>query len=217
MHYSEGEWSQNTISNKDEHNYGIRYPSIVVMDDQIHIILAMCNLSEIGNWSLYHYSSIDNTWNGEKIAQFLIDQDLGPFYMDIYNHDIHLTYGGMLNGEINTFHIKYVSNLHKWLRPQGDKSLPNTKVEYMDEDNSSHAQKGEPDLFNQVQALTIKAETAYKTHISITRESDELRRRCMESKRQWELILEELNEFKISSSKLKRGNILGNLLKSILQ
>lgn len=206
MNFRDNKWSRHVLSKWDANKHSIRYPSTLVLDYKVHIIFAMANTPAQKNWSLYHYYLYDEGWGHEKITEFSIDGELGPFYTDVYNKDIHLTYGGILNEQVHTYHAKYQDGLEQWLKPHthddyGEELVPNQ----------------EPLLSEQVEDLVERAEKAFKDHISITRESDELRRRCMESKRQWELILEELNEFKIASSKLRKKSILGNLLRSILQ
>ncbi|HZJ82980.1 MAG TPA: hypothetical protein VFD57_04130 [Clostridia bacterium] len=219
MGYIGGQWSRHSLPKWDPCKYSIRYPSIVVLDNKIHIILAIANLSNKGHWCLYHYCWNDNAWEHGKVAQFETDQDLSPFYMDIYNNDIHLTYGGLLDQQIKTFHIKYQSNLNKWLRPNDHKTkLPNETIPYIEENDekTTNSQTLESDISQHMGYLSSKVENAYKEQISIVREADELRRRSMESKRQWELIIEELDELKIPKKKLKKKNTIGSFFKAIL-
>ena len=61
-----------------------------------------------------------------------------------------------------------------------------------------------------------KAQAVYREHITIAREADELRRRSMETKRRWELILEELEDFRIRIKKSQNKNPLIRIFQSIL-
>ncbi len=206
IHYDGKDWSKHVLSEYDSRKYEIRYPNIIKLDNRIHIIFAIGSTSNMENWSLCHYCWNHKEWTYQEIVKFTKAEDFIPFHYDIHDRDIHLTYHGISGNAPKQFQIIYSHELHKW-SASPDSPLDGTAAPYS---------KDESDLLEQILDWGSKAKSAYQNHLSIVREVDELHRRSMESKRQWELILDELEHLKADIHKLQKKNPLKSFFKSML-
>lgn len=207
LHYDGSHWSKHVLSQYDTKKYDIRYPTIIELDHRIHIIFAIGDIHHAGDWSLCHYCWDGGQWVHRKIAKFTINQDIRPFRYDLHHHDIHLAYHGISGDELKLFHIRYHHDLQKWLTSPDNPSI---------DSSITLSPKSESEVLEHILDWTNKAEVAYQDHLSIVREVDELHRRSMESKRQWELTLDELEQFKAGISKLRKKSPLKSFFESIL-
>lgn len=207
IHYNGNHWSNHVLCEYDAIKYEIRYPTVFELDSRIHVIFAIASTKNVANWSLLHYCWYGDKWINNRIAKFTINQDLDPFSYSIDNKDIHLSYYGISGDSLKLFHVRYHHDLQKWLASPDNPS----------EDSSiTFSPQNELAIFERIINWTNKVEIAYQNHLSIVREVDELHRRTMESKRQWEITLDEFEKFKTDTSKLKGKNPLKNFFESIL-
>lgn len=207
MHYDDKGWSEQKLSEYNVKEYDIRYPAVIALDNRIHIIFAVGDPWEAEIWSLYHYCWDGKLWVHQRISEFIDDWESAPYSYRIYDNSIHLSYREVSGSISKVLHVKYHTDLQKWL------ALPNNPYAGADiGDNSSP----EPSIYEDALEWINKAQAVYRDHLSIARETDELHRRSMETKRRWELILEELDDFKIKIRKMQNKGPLKRLFGSML-
>ncbi|NLJ66938.1 MAG: hypothetical protein GX340_06455 [Clostridiales bacterium] len=206
MHFDGDTWSEQVLGEYNIKEYDIRYPAILVLENKIHILFVFGNPWDTDIWTLYHYCWDGENWIHQRISDFTGDPEPTPYSYKVYDRDIHLSYRENSEGIYRVLHMKYHTDLQKWLR-LSDEPI----VEYKPLNSPM-----ELNMYEYVLEWINKAQAVYREHITIAREADELRRRSMETKRRWELILEELEDFRIRIKKSQNKNPLKRIFQSIL-
>lgn len=207
MHFDGNMWSEQGLGEYNIKEYDIRYPAILVLDNKIHIIFALGNPWETEIWTLYHYCWDGQNWVHNRISDYTGNPEPTPYSYKIYGKDIYLSYRENFEGKSRVLHMKYHSDLQKWLM-LSDVPIVNNDI--------SPNPPEELSIYEHALEWINKAQAVYRDHLVLAREADELHRRSMETKRQWELILEDLEDFKVKIKKSQNKNPLIRIFESIL-
>jgi len=118
MFYDGSGWSKQVLSRYDPVRYVVRYPIIIPINDNIHVIFAIGTTFNTGFWSLYHYYWNGHTWHSTEITKLTAGFRLSPFYLDISDKHIHLVYRGLESNKYQIYYCRYHLEHGIWSTPE---------------------------------------------------------------------------------------------------
>jgi hypothetical protein len=117
MHFNGRVWSRQALSQFDPVRYVIRYPVILPIKNQIHVLFAVGTAFNTGFWSLYHYYWNGTEWHSTEITKLTAGYRLSPFYTDLSDKYIHLVYRGLSSNKFQIFYCRYHLEHNIWSIP----------------------------------------------------------------------------------------------------
>ena len=118
LYYNGKVWSRQVLSSYDPARYVIRYPIILPIKNQIHVLFAIGTSFNTGFWSLYHYYWDEKAWHSAEITRFTAGYRLSPFTIDLSEKHIHLVYRGLATNTYQIFHCRYYLEHGIWSTPE---------------------------------------------------------------------------------------------------
>lgn len=118
MLYTGTEWSKQVLSIFEPALYTIRYPMVIPSGSKIHILFAIGKAFNTGYWSLQHYYREKSEWHASEITKITSGYRLSPFYTDLSEKYLHLTYRSLTGDKYQIFYCRYHIEHNIWSSPE---------------------------------------------------------------------------------------------------
>jgi hypothetical protein len=134
MKYNRRTWTQQLVAHYTPTRYIIRFPQILIVDNRIHILLAIGTAFNLGFWAIVHHHLDNGNWFRQDVAKFTAGKILSPFRADHDGKNIYLIYRGLSMNRFQIHYCRFMEGHRKWTLPQNisksfnDCSMPSLLV-----------------------------------------------------------------------------------------
>ncbi len=116
--YKDNEWDWRYLSKYDPKSYQFKNLMMFMVDDNIHILMAISNVTHFGLWILKHHYWDQKNWISKKVCNIITEKYDIPFQADIDNqNNIHVVFRTLCGNTYQIFYSRY-SNIYRfWSQP----------------------------------------------------------------------------------------------------
>lgn len=118
MEYNGNTWNKQLLHQYDTSSYIVQFPTIIVLNEQVHVIFAVGTIPSTGVWSLYHCYNNGNGWIKGEITRYEDGRQTSPFYLDYDQRSIHMIYRSMYRNQHRLFYCYFDGARNRWSRPE---------------------------------------------------------------------------------------------------
>lgn len=118
MEYNGKKWNKEALHQYDASSYVVQFPTVVVLNEQVHVIFTVSTTPSTGIWSLYHCYHNGNGWVKEEVIRYADGKQTSPFYIDFEQGKIHMVYRGLYQNCHRLFYCCFDSARNRWSRPE---------------------------------------------------------------------------------------------------
>ncbi|MBF8984824.1 hypothetical protein IZY60_14870 [Lutibacter sp. B2] len=116
--YKNNKWDCRYLTKYDAKSYRFKNLRIFVVNQKIHILVAISNIVNSELWTLKHHYWNKHTWINKKVCDMVIEKYDVPFHADIdpYNN-IHIVFKSLSNKKFQVYYCKYSIAYNTWSIP----------------------------------------------------------------------------------------------------
>ncbi|MBM7582142.1 hypothetical protein JOD02_000999 [Caldicoprobacter guelmensis] len=118
MEYNGKKWNKEVLYQYDASSYPVQFPTVIVLNEQVHVIFTVGTTPFTGIWSLYHCYHNGTGWVKEEIIRYADGKQTSPFYIDGEQGKLHLVYRGLYQNYHRLFYCCFDSARNRWSRPE---------------------------------------------------------------------------------------------------
>ncbi|WP_141228292.1 hypothetical protein [Anaeromicrobium sediminis] len=116
--YENGDYEFKPITNYDYKSNNFRNLKIFIINEQIHILLGICNVLNSELWTLKHHSYKNHKWYTKKVCDIVTEKYNNPFNVDMdYHNNIHVVFKSLYNRKYFIYYCKFNPGYDLWTHP----------------------------------------------------------------------------------------------------
>ncbi len=118
------QWKYSYLTKYDPKSYRFKNLKIFIIDNQIHILMAISNISHSELWVLKHHYFNNQTWFNKKVCDIITEKYDIPFHVDIdHYHHIHIVFKSLYHNQYQIYYCNYHPGYNLWSFPQKISSI----------------------------------------------------------------------------------------------
>ncbi|TCO79058.1 hypothetical protein [Marinisporobacter balticus] len=127
--YRDNKWDCRYLTKYDAKSYQFKNLKLFIVNDHIHILMAISNIIHSELWTLKHHYWNTQSWINEKVCDIITEKYDLPFHVDIDPHNnMHIVFKSLYDKKYQIYYCKYNYAYHSW-------SIP-TKISNLSQDNT---------------------------------------------------------------------------------
>lgn len=127
MEYNGKKWNKEVLYQYDTSSYMIQFPTVVALNEQVHVIFTVGTTPSTGAWSLYHCYNNGSEWVKGEIIRYADGKQASPFCIDCEQGNIHIVYRSLYQNCHRLFYCYFDGTRNRWSRPE---SLSRSILDY---------------------------------------------------------------------------------------
>ncbi|MCT4595032.1 MAG: hypothetical protein N4A57_12295 [Anaeromicrobium sp.] len=116
--YENGYYEFKSIAKYDHNSNNLANLKIFIINEEIHILLGICNILNSELWTLKHHYYKIHKWYTRKICNIVTEKYNNPFNVDVdYHNNIHIVFKSLYNRKYFIYYCKFNPSYDLWTHP----------------------------------------------------------------------------------------------------
>ncbi|AKL95205.1 hypothetical protein CACET_c17570 [Clostridium aceticum] len=115
--FKNNQWLHEDLVDYSDHSSEIYYPSIKILQDQVHIFYCLHHKKHTNICSLIHFVKIEESWNRKSLVDITFHKIINPFQLMVHDKKVHILFGSFDGNYTQIYLTSYNRSLKQWTYP----------------------------------------------------------------------------------------------------